>query len=229
VLWDVDHTLINAGGVSREIYAAVFEEVIGRPLDGLAEMAGRTDLAITGDTLRLNGIEPGDAVLATFTGLLAERFAEQRDALADRGRVLPGAREVLHALADRPDVIQSVLTGNMEPIARCKLAAFGLDGFVDFAVGAFGLDGVERPPLVRLARKRAEQKYGEVFDAATTVLIGDTPHDVRAGHEGGARVVAVATGASPETALRQAGAELVIPDLTDTDAVVQAVLDVSGP
>jgi phosphoglycolate phosphatase-like HAD superfamily hydrolase len=228
VLWDVDHTLINAGGISKQIYAVVFEEVVGRPLDGLAEMAGRTDLAITGDTLRMNGVEPTEDVLAAFTGLLAERFAEHRDLVAERGRVLPGAWNVLRALAERDDVIQSVLTGNMEPIARCKLEAFGLDGYVDFEVGAFGLDGVERPPLVGLARKRAEQKYGTVFDPATTVLVGDTPYDVRAGHEGGARVVAVATGASPQAALRQAGAELVIPDLTDTEAVVRAVLDVSG-
>ena len=111
----------------------------------------------------------------------------------------------------------------MEPIARCKLAAFELDGFVDLEVGAFGMDDTERPPLVRLARKRAEQKYGQVFDASTTVLIGDTPYDVRAGHEGGARVVAVATGGTAASALRSAGAEVVVPDLRNTHAVVQAI------
>jgi hypothetical protein len=41
-------------------------------------------------------------------------------------------------------------------------------------------------------------------------------------------VVAVATGASDEDALRSAGAELVLADLTDTDAVVRAVLQVSA-
>jgi phosphoglycolate phosphatase-like HAD superfamily hydrolase len=173
-------------------------------------------------------VPPIPAPAPSIQDLLAERFAEHRERVAERGRVLPGARDALRALADRDDVIQSVLTGNMEPIARCKLQAFGLDGFVDFEVGAFGTDGLERPPLVRLARKRAEQKYGTVFDPATTVLIGDTPYDVRAGHEGGARVVAVATGASPEAALRQAGAELVIPDLTGTEAVVRAILNISG-
>jgi hypothetical protein len=54
----------------------------------------------------------------------------------------------------RPDVVQSVLTGTMEPIALCKLAAFDLHTFVDFEVGAYGLDDTERPPLVPLARKR---------------------------------------------------------------------------
>jgi phosphoglycolate phosphatase-like HAD superfamily hydrolase len=98
---------------------------------------------------------------------------------------------------------------------------------MDVEIGAYGLDDAERPPLVKLAQQRAARKYGETFDAATTVLIGDTPNDVRAGHEGGSRVVAVATGSSDEAALRAAGAELVLPDLTDTDAVVQAVLTIS--
>ncbi|WP_395103661.1 haloacid dehalogenase-like hydrolase [Actinomadura sp. SCN-SB] len=224
VLWDIDHTLINAGGVGREAYAAVFQQVIGRPLERHAEMAGRTDRAITAETLLLHDIEPTGDLITTFTALLAESFATRRHELAVRGRVLAGAHAALRALADRPDVVQSVLTGNMEPIARYKLLAFGLDGFVDFQVGAYGMDGVERHPLVRLARQRAERKYGQVFDESTTVLIGDTPHDVRAGHEGGARVVAVATGSTPASALRACGAERVIPDLTDTETVLEAIL-----
>ena len=74
-----------------------------------------------------------------------------------------------------------------------------------------------------LARQRAYAKYGITFDAAGTVIIGDTPHDVTAGHEGGALVVAVATGRSSEAELREAGADLVLPDLTDTAAVLRAV------
>ncbi|MGP4026409.1 HAD hydrolase-like protein [Actinomadura sp. 3N407] len=86
------------------------------------------------------------------------------------------------------------------------------------------MDGIERPPLVKLARQRAARRYGEEFGASNTVLIGDTPHDVRAGHEGGAHVVAVATGATSAPDLRLSGAEVVLPDLTDTPRVVQAIL-----
>jgi phosphoglycolate phosphatase-like HAD superfamily hydrolase len=55
------------------------------------------------------------------------------------------------------------------------------------------------------------------------VLIGATPHDVAAGREGGALVVAVATGRSTETQLREAGAEVVLPDLTRPSALLRAV------
>jgi phosphoglycolate phosphatase-like HAD superfamily hydrolase len=224
VLWDVDHTLINAGGVSAGIYASVFERLIGSPPEKVAAMAGRTDLDITTETLRHHGIDPTPALLASFTTALAETFAIRSHEIAARGHVLPGAHAALKALAARPDVIQSALTGNMEPIARVKLTAFGLTDLFDLDVGAYGMDGVERPPPVRLAQQRASGKYGDAFTASNTVLIGDTPHDVRAGHEGGARVVAVATGATTAAALRLSGADLVLNDLTDTARVIQAIL-----
>jgi phosphoglycolate phosphatase-like HAD superfamily hydrolase len=191
-------------------------------------MAGRTDRAIISETLRLNGIAPADEVVTAFADVLAAAFTARRDEIGPRGRELPGARAVLKELASRADVVQSVLTGNMKPIAVCKLTAFGLHDLVDFDVGAYGLDGLDRPPLVGLARRRAERKFGEAFDAATTVLIGDTPFDVDAGHRGGARVVALATGASDERTLRAAGAEVVLADLTDTGAVVRVLLRVSA-
>lgn len=225
VLWDIDHTLITVGPLSREIYEGAFLAVTGRPARELAHMAGRTDRAIIGETLHMHGIETSESLITRFAGELAAGFSSRSRDISDHGRVLPGAKAALTALAARPDVIQSVLTGNTRSIAISKLTALSLDEYVDFDVGAYGFDHHERPPLVRLARQRAADKYGERFDEHRTVLVGDTPHDVHAGHHGGARVVAVATGASDEASLRQAGAELVLSDLTDTHAVVRSVLN----
>ncbi|WP_084262871.1 HAD family hydrolase [Actinomadura formosensis] len=224
VLWDIDHTLINAGGISADIYAGVFHRLFGRPPEKVAPMAGRTDRAITTETLRHHGIEPTPDLLASFTTALAEAFQARSHEFPSRGHVLPGVHAALKSLAARTDVIQSALTGNMEQIAAIKLTAFALIGYFDLDVGAYGMDAVERPPLVALAQRRAARKYAGEFTAANTVLIGDTPHDVRAGHEGGARVIAVATGATPAAALRVSGAEVVLPDLADTPKTVEAIL-----
>lgn len=224
VLWDIDHTLLTPGGIGHEIYGAVFRRLVGRDPEHRMEMSGRTDRAITASMLTAHRIEPTPQLVQAFTDALAAGFAERQSEIGRRGQVLSGARAALAALASRTDVVQSVLTGNMRPIALCKLSAFGLDGFVDLDVGAYGLDGLERPTLVGLARERAAAKYGEPFGASATVLVGDTPYDVDAGHRGGARVVAVATGHSDEGALRAAGAESVLPDLSDTGLVVRAVL-----
>jgi phosphoglycolate phosphatase-like HAD superfamily hydrolase len=224
VLWDIDHTLIDVAGLSREIYGAVFRDVTGRPVTRFPDMSGRTDRSIITALLDLNGVPATGDLVDTFAEALAKTYEDRRDELTVRGRELPGGRAALAALAGRPDVAQSVLTGNMKPIAICKLTAFGLHEYVDFDIGAYGLDGLERPSLVRFARERARAKYGRAFGAHDTVLIGDTPRDVQAGHEGGARVVAVATGRSDAAALRAAGAEIVLPDLADTAAVIRSIL-----
>ena len=123
-----------------------------------------------------------------------------------------------------PGVVQSLLTGNIEPNAAVKLAAFGLEAYLDFDVGGFGSDDPHRPNLVAVARRKAKQKYGIEFDPATTVLVGDTPLDVAAGRDGGARVVAVATGPYGVDELEATGADAVLPDLRDTDRALGAIL-----
>jgi phosphoglycolate phosphatase-like HAD superfamily hydrolase len=137
---------------------------------------------------------------------------------------LPGAAEALAALIRIPGVVQSVLTGNIRPNAIAKLAAFGLDRYIDFDVGAFGSDHTERSKLVRIAQFRAGTKYKGSYDQRNTVLIGDTPRDVQAGLDGGACTVAVATGVSSKAELVAAGADTVLSDLTMTAQVADAVL-----
>ncbi|WP_204019079.1 HAD hydrolase-like protein, partial [Sphaerimonospora thailandensis] len=166
-----------------------------------------------------------DQLLATFGLALAETFLTYEAAIKEHGRVLDGAREALAALAGRTDVVQSVLTGNIEPVAIGKLKTFELDHFVDFEVGAYGMDHEERPELVRPSQERATRKYGQPFTPGNTVLIGDTPNDILAGHVGGARVVAVATGTYDAATLREAGADAVLHDLADTPAVIRSILD----
>ena len=46
VLWDVDHTLVDNAGVSKEIYANAFKALAGRDADLPAPTEGRTDRAI---------------------------------------------------------------------------------------------------------------------------------------------------------------------------------------
>jgi len=148
--------------------------------------------------------------------------------LRDRGHELPGARDALAALQGMPGIVQSVLSGNTRPNAYTKLSAFGLHEYLDLEVGGYGSDDDVRANLVGVAQERASAKYGVSFGPATTVLVGDTPRDVRAGLDGGAHVVAVASGSDDMESLRKAGADVVLPDLRDTQAVVRAVTQFCG-
>ncbi|MEA2375164.1 MAG: phosphoglycolate phosphatase, partial [Thermoleophilaceae bacterium] len=188
----------------------------------LVPFAGRTDLEIAHDLLEVAQKEAGEELLDRFEEELVAAMAARSEELGRRGRALPGAAEALERLAAEPGVIQSLLTGNVERNALVKLAAFGLARHIDFASGAYGSDHRRRGELVAIARGRAEERHGTTV--ADVVLIGDTPLDVAAAHEGGARAVAVATGPYDPSALSAAGADAVLTDLTDTEAVVREVL-----
>ena len=228
VLWDIDGTLVNTGQLGRDAFSEAFRVVIGRApeqaAETMVEMAGRTDHEIALEFLALHEID-GHAHLPAFSDALAAALAAKEGEIRTVGEALPGAEAALAAVGRSPGVVQSLLTGNIEPNAAVKLAAFGLDVYLDFDVGGFGSDDAHRPNLVAVARRKAKKKYGIEFGPATTVLVGDTPLDVAAGIQGGARVVAVATGPFGPEQLRAAGAEVVLYDLRDTASVLDAVLE----
>jgi phosphoglycolate phosphatase len=230
VLWDVDNTLVNAGGLSTHLYGVVFAGLFGRGLPAVAPMAGRTDRAIIVETLTMAGIDdPGRHVAAFIDGLAREApaFGER---VRHRGRVLPGAAEALAALDGpaRGTVRQSVLTGNIRPLAEVKLGALGLRDHLDLDIGAYGDTHEVRAELVHVARERAARAAGREFGGGSTVLVGDTPLDVAAARATRARAVAVATGSYSEADLAAAGADVVLPDLSHTPRVVAAVTGRSG-
>jgi phosphoglycolate phosphatase-like HAD superfamily hydrolase len=224
VLWDIDGTLVDGAGLGRDAFLDAFEQVVGSPATQLVPFAGRTDLEIALDLLETAGVRDGEVLLERFHAALAGAMAERAELVRERGRALPGAHEALQRMGDQPGVLQSLLTGNIEANAWVKLGAFGLDRYLDFEVGAYGSDHRRRGELVAVALRKAREVRGLTLEPADAVLIGDTPLDVAAALEGGARAVAVASGPYGEGELREAGAHAVLADLTDVDAVVEAVL-----
>jgi phosphoglycolate phosphatase len=226
VLWDIDRTLIFAGGVDKGVWVEVCTELVGRPVTELVGTSGRTDPQILLDALLRAGVEEARAreLLPKALHMEVGRLAAKQAELRSKGHMMRGADTALAALSSTPGVVQSVLTGNVKPNAILKLATFGLDRYIDFEVGAYGSDNGNRPALVRLARQRASSLLRLEVDESSTVIVGDSLRDVEAGRVGGARVVAVATGRTGADALQEAGAETVLANLADTEAVLRAIL-----
>jgi phosphoglycolate phosphatase len=225
VLWDIDGTLVDTAGHGRHAFTDALREVVG-PDAGLGDisMSGRTDHSIATELLERSGEPDPEARMPEMFSALNTALAGRGPAITQEGRVMPGVFGVIEALAAHGDVVQSLLTGNIEPNAHVKLRALGVDHLLDMRIGAYGSDSGVRPELVGVARRKAAELRGVHVAAGDTVLIGDTPLDVDAAHANGARAVAVATGRFTVPELERSGAEGVLEDLSDVDAAVAAIL-----
>src|ERR1700722_14785701 len=99
VLWDIDGTLLNAGGLGRDLYDVVFRQLFGRPLSSYAPVAGRTDRAIILETLTQAGVEEPRRYVDPFIAGLGAHARSVGSAVTERGQALPGAAGGLAALA----------------------------------------------------------------------------------------------------------------------------------
>ncbi|MFI7616434.1 HAD family hydrolase [Nonomuraea terrae] len=229
MLWNVDLTLVDVAIVTRDAYAEAFRVVTGRPLVKLVPPLGRPDSEIVFETLAVNGIVAEDDHLPKFLAALAMAFADRRGRLTKEGRMMPGARDALRSVGRLDGVVQTVLTGTIKSNAVHKLKAFGLDKYVDFDLGGYGEEVYPKATLLQVAQSRAKQRLGTPFTAANTVVIGDSTRDVQAARIGGAAMIGVASGRSMAAELREAGADVVLPDLSNASEVVAAVASLATP
>jgi len=226
VLWDIDGTLVWTQGAGRRAMERALLEVFGTSGPTGHRYDGKTDMQIVREAMRLEGFEDGliDARMETVCSLYL-RELERELGVPDHGaKLLPGVAEILDALDARHDVLLGLLTGNLAAGAVHKLRAVGVSP-ARFAVGAYGSDHEHRPELPAIAQARASALLGHPVPGGSCIIIGDTPSDVVCGRGIGARAIAVATGYYDVHALAACAPEAVFADLTDTDAVVRAIVD----
>lgn len=218
VLFDIDGTLLDMHGAGRQAFVSGLARVFGWK-DDLAyiSFSGSTDLDILRRVLVHHGVEPNRADEERFFDQLPRELGPSF--LRSGATLYPGVRELLEILGRQPGVLLGLVTGNIEPCARQKLAHFGLDGH--FLLGAFGHEHADRNELAVLALQRAHRqlKPGQQFSGL--FLIGDTPADIRAAAAIGARSIAVATGRPSRADLEAAGADHALDSLADVGAVLK--------
>jgi phosphoglycolate phosphatase len=225
VLFDIDGTLLWTDGAGRRAIHAALIEVFGTTGPEGHWFDGKTDPQIVHELMALAGVEKSaveeriDHLFARYVDLLRYELASP----GHQARVYPGVMELLDALERRSDVVLGLLTGNLANGARAKLEAVGIapDRFV---VGAFGSDHADRPELPFVALQRYRERFGRDLAGERVVVIGDTPADLHCGRGIGARAIGVATGRYTVNDLREHEAHAVFDDLSDTMAVLGAIM-----
>ncbi|MCP5534913.1 MAG: HAD hydrolase-like protein [Akkermansiaceae bacterium] len=207
LLFDIDCTLIDTGGAGMAAIKETACELFGAEGPEL-DLAGSTDSGIVSGLLKHFG---SDLTLEDFYQVYLTRLGPNLASFS--GCVLPGVETMLSEL-EQSEVTLGLLTGNIAAGAKAKIDHYGLDGYFSISVGAYGDDHHDRNLLGPVALQRASAEYAKDFQAANTVVIGDTPKDIACGKAMGALTLAVATGGFTVDDLAAYGPDLTVADLT---------------
>jgi phosphoglycolate phosphatase len=225
VLWDIDGTLLTAGKAGVNAFLDAVADVAGtRPPGAGLDLGGRIDPDIAATMLTAIGAPESlaDAVLDRLTEISAarrEEFAAQTSALTG----IPAMVQRLAGLGVR----QTVVTGNIETVGRIKLSAAGLVPPIDPDLGGFGNHGTSRAAVAGVAvAKLVASGWKSPLD--TCWIVGDTPRDAACAQAIGVRCALVATGRHDAKSLSKLGADVVIEDFDQPDALLRYWIPVAA-
>ncbi len=228
VLFDIDGTLLKTRGAGmRAMLAAASALHMGASFsfDGI-DISGRLDTLIWRDLLAKGGVDPTASDHASFRALYGEHLRREFDSTS-RSEALAGAQSLVVALHANDRVALGLLTGNYEHTGRLKVARAGFDP-THFHFNAWADDGASRRDLPPVAMERYGRSRGARVDPASVIIIGDTPSDIDCAHANGCRAIAVATGVHPRDELASHAPELLVDDLSETEAIAQWITETEG-
>jgi phosphoglycolate phosphatase len=226
VLFDIDGTLLTSEGIGRTAMRRALGSIFGSPGNPAYRYDGKTDRQIVRDVMRLEGHsdEYIDSQMEKVMEVYLEGLRENAKSGKFNVKPLDGVVELLDALEPRGDVVLGLLTGNVEPGARTKLTAAGIDPD-RFRVNAFGSDHEDRPELPAIAQRRASEKLGLDIEGGRMVVIGDTPADIACGRSLGAKAIGVASGHYTVEQLQEHDPYAVFPSLANTQQLLESIVN----
>jgi phosphoglycolate phosphatase len=204
VVFDLDGTLVDSvRDLATAVNAALDRVAPGTPPLPLADVrafVGEGARLLIERSLERAGVaRPADEVLPVFLECY-------RSCLLDTTRLYPGVAEALDRLRGRS---LAVLTNKPGELSRAILAGLGVADHFSCIWGPGEVPARKPDPagLLHLARELGAQ-------LSETIMVGDSPVDVRTGRAAGVRTVGVTYGLDPE-ALRADPPDLLIADLRE--------------
>ena len=218
VLFDLDGTLVNAGGAGRTSLRKAIKELYGvEPEFDHSLISGRTDLdnfSIVYSLIK-KGKKPTAAEMKKMKAKYLEILPTEVHAVVrcKKYDLIPGVEKFLKMLAKDKDVILGLGTGNLEEGAKIKLEPSKLGSY--FTVGGYGEDGQTRQQMLQAAVKRAAKKFKTKMEPDQVYVIGDTPRDICAAKNCGFHSAVLTNGFGDAQKIQRAAAELETKDFND--------------
>jgi phosphoglycolate phosphatase len=216
ILWDIDGTILCGGNAGEKAFESAMKRCfqVDASIHKL-DYAGRTDAHIARMFLEHFSLpvtpENLHQVLEAYLEELAVEFP------VAPAKTHPGVLEIIEKMKHRSDLVQGLLTGNLERGAKIKLGRFNAWHYFEF--GAFADDSAIRNELGPFALRRASERHQRDFAPENVYIIGDTPHDIACAKVIGAKSIVVATGRFTLADLLKHEPSYALPDLSDHDAL----------
>jgi phosphoglycolate phosphatase len=223
IFFDIDGTLLRAGFIVKEVMGQALKEVFGtsgRIMD--ASFIGSTDIGVVRALMTEQGFS-----LEEINQKFGKLFEAYGRILVDKLRtwekfqLCSGVPAILEEL-DARNALLGLVTGNCQQGAFAKLGKAGLTDY--FSFGAFGDESDNRAELCAYAHARAEVEADKPISKDDLILVGDSPNDIKAAHEYGIRVLAVASGWTVAGELEALNPTWLRPDLSDIREIAELLL-----
>ncbi|MBR4355077.1 MAG: HAD family hydrolase [Elusimicrobiaceae bacterium] len=211
VLFDLDGTLVDAGGCGRRALVRAMKELYGiEPKFEHALISGRTDLDNFSIVYALikKGKKPSLTEIKKMKAKYLELLPDEVHASvrSKKYNLVPGIKKLLTLLAKDKNFILGLGTGNLEKGAQLKLEPSGLAPF--FSIGGYGEDGHSREDMLKAAVRRAEKKFKTHIEPGNVFIIGDTHRDIVAAKNCDFHNAVLTTGFGEAQKIQRAAAEL---------------------
>ena len=217
ILFDIDGTLIKAGGAGARALNHAVKAMTGHPEACQSfQLQGATDKANFELAFKAGaGRKPTGRELAALTRKYVDRLPHEVRASVEAKNYskVKGVEKFLVKLSGRKDVLVGLGTGNLKDGAFIKLEPSGL--MKHFAFGGYGCDSHHRSKMLEKAVERAAKLARVVIKQRDVFVIGDTHRDVEAAKEAGYHSGAVLDGFGDERQIMRSNPELIAKNFTD--------------
>ncbi len=217
VLFDIDGTLIKAGGAGTTSLNKVIEKLFGvkNVCDAFC-LQGCTDKTnFEAAFVNVCGKKPSKKDINNITTEYLKLLPIEVAKSVKRGmyKKVKGINKFLLLLSKHNDVFIGLGTGNIKDGGFLKLKPSGLLKF--FAFGGYGCDSHIRSKVLIKAVKRAEKLSDRKFAPENVYIIGDTHKDIIAAKEAGYHSGIVLDGFGDKKLIMKNGPELIANDFSD--------------
>jgi phosphoglycolate phosphatase-like HAD superfamily hydrolase len=205
ILLDLDGTIVDAFTTIHRAYVHTLP-LFGRPVPTIDQVRNAVGGGLEN---AMRHFLPEELIAAA----VKEHIAYTDTILLDDVTLMPGTLELLRA--QHASVKFAVFTNKRGDHARLVCQHLGVTPYLS------GIFGAKDTPWIKPQPEFAAHALKQLgATAATTMLIGDSPFDVKAAHNGGFACWCVATGTHSAEQLESVGAEAVFPDLLAINAAL---------